>query len=148
MEETIKLDRERVREDFMGLYSDIAAELFKHNSDCVRLIYDYTEMMNREQQFFTPKNAYEAGLHAPEAKFEQGFVQYIRKIYLDPENLFLLQKRDDLFYKLCGLLGDANGLMTEFNDLYRRCNGIISKNIDCFFRMGFEQSHIKAGSAV
>lgn len=141
MEETLKLDSDRVREDFMGLYSDIAKALYSQDSDYACLLYEYTELMAREQSLFSPESAYEAGLHVQKAEFEPMFMQYISGIYLDPQNCMLLQKRDNLFHKLCGILGDASGLMSEFNDLYRECNGIISRNIYRFFRLGFEQSH-------
>jgi len=140
LEETIKLDSDREREDFMRLYSDIIKALYSQGSDCACLFYEYIELMDREQSFFSPESAYEAGLHVRHTEFEPMFMQYISGIYLDPQNCLLLQKRDNLFHELCEILGDARGLMPEFNDLYRECNGIISRKIDRFFRLGFEQS--------
>lgn len=139
LEETMRLDMERVREDFMGLYADIVKALSRQDSNYGYLLYEYTGLMEQEQRFFSPESGYEAGLCSQGTKFERMFMKYISDIYLEPQNLALLQKRDNLFYKICGLLGDASGLMSEFNDLYRECNGIISRNIDQFFLWGLRR---------
>lgn len=137
VQETLRLDHDRVREDFYGLYGDIVAELAHRAPGRETLIYDYDELMEREQSLYIPEQAYEAGVSSRGADRNRAFMDYARRLLLDTENQRFLNERDTMFYELRGLLGEAGGLLDEFNDLFRRCRGIIGRKIDVFFDMGF-----------
>jgi len=136
-EETLRLDMNRIREDLMGLYGDIVAELTRGGAGKETMIYDYAELMAREQALYIPEQAYEAGVSARDTEHDAAFMDYIRSIHLDPETKAVLRERDNMYYELSSLLGDAGGLLDEWVELYRDCHGIIGQKIDRFFNMGY-----------
>lgn len=135
--ETLRLDMDRVREDLMGLYGDIVAEMIRRAPGHEAMIYAYTELMAKEQGIYIPVQAYEAGASARGTDHDRAFMDYARRLNLDPENQRFLKERDAMFYEMHSLLGEVGGLLDEFNELYRTCYGIVSKKIDVFFDMGF-----------
>lgn len=137
VQETLRLDMDRVREDLMGLYSDIVIELSKRAPGQEVKIYEYEELMAREQQIYIPEQAYEAGVAARGREYNPAFMEYSRNIILDPNNQAFLSKRDALYRELRGILGEVGGILDEFNELYRDCHGIIGQKINVFFDMGF-----------
>ena len=137
IQETLRLDMDRVREDFYGLYGDIAAELTRRAPGREAMIYDYAELMAKEQGMYIPEQAYAAGVDARGTDHNRAFMDYAKRLMLDPENQSFLKERDAIFNELRGLLGEAGGLLDEFNELYRTCHGIVGRKIDVFFDMGF-----------
>lgn len=135
--ETLLIDTDRVREDFYGLFGDIIAELSRRSPGRETMIYDYAELMAKEQDMYIPEQAYEAGVSARGSEHDSAFMNYARCLLLHPENQKVLKERDAMYYELRGLLGETGGLLDEFNELYRTCHGIVSRKIDVFFDMGF-----------
>jgi len=145
--ETLRLDRDRKREDLMGLYGDIVDELSRRAPGHEAMIYEYADLMKLEQNLYCPEKAYEAGAGAGDAQRDRAFMEYIMDIFLDPENRRFLQKRDSMYYEIRAMLGEAGGLLDEFNELYRACYGIIGNVIDRFFEMGYTSGGINESEA-
>lgn len=134
--ETLRLDKDRLREDLYGLYGEIVTELATRAPGQETLIYDYTELMLKEQHLYIPEHAYQAGAAARGAERDSALMDYLRQLHLNPDNQRFLNERDAMYRELCGFLGETSGLLNEFNELYRRCYGIIGQKIEVFFDMG------------
>lgn len=132
----VQLDLNRQREDLYGLYSDIVSILHKQGHDAETLLYEYDRVLTQEEGFYDPQKAYEAGLHSTHVNQEHGLLGYLGTLYLNPANQAIIARRDRLFQELCTLLGEANGLITEFTELFRTCNGTIRNHIEQFYQMG------------
>jgi len=151
---TLDLDKYYIREDYFGLYSDIVSELASKASGKERLIYDYANLMEREQKIYSPFNAYKAGVFMgynnaidPESQ-SKAFLNYIGMLHSNEKNACLLNQRDMLFIELCDYLDDTRGLMSDFNDLFRKCHCVISSNLSIFFDMGYNSTCRKNSVAV
>lgn len=138
--ETLLLDKGRQREDLYGLFGDIVAELAAKAPGQEGMIYDYSELMSKEQRLYIPEQAYAAGTAARGTEHDRAFVDYIRSLHQEPEAQNLFKERDTLYYKLHDLLGEAGGLLDEYNELYRACQGIVGRKIDVFFNMGYYET--------
>lgn len=136
--ETTQLKTDRVLDDLTGLYGDIRVELFQKAPDSASLIDEYANMLAREQQICTPKDAYTAGHNAAQASHECNPAEYIAGIYRASDNQCLFSERDSLFHTLCNLLGDTRGLLSEYTELYRQYHGTINNKIDVFYQWGYD----------
>lgn len=142
--ETLRLDMDRTREDLMGLYSDIVNELSQRAPGREAELYAYEALMAREQTIYVPEQAYEAGVAARGMESKAAFMKHMSDLILNPDNQAFLRKRDALYRELMDILGEVGGLLDEFNELYRACNGIISQKLDVFFDMGYHDAVVSA----
>lgn len=142
---TLELDKYHIREDYYGLINDIVSELTTKASGKEQLIYVYENLMTKEQEIYSPFNAYEAGAYMgynntdPDAR-HKAFFNYLGALYSNEENASLLNQRDLLYIELCGYLDDTRGLMSDFNDLFRKCHSVISNSMSKFFDMGYSST--------
>ena len=122
--EHAELDKYRIREDFLGLHSDIVNELEAKAKDRITDFYELTEVMNGIAMLLTPEIAYIYGRRAKEAgtDFTEGFTAFIRESIAVSDKSGLSKKRDELFHSLCETLGDTRSLMTEYVELHGRVN--------------------------
>ena len=135
--ETKQIRTLKIPDDLTGLYGDIRVELSRKAPDDENLIDLYTELMAREQELCSPETAYQTGREAANSGREYALMEYLTRVYLEPDNQSFLAERDSLFYKLSDLLGETRGLMSEYNDLYRHCQGIINNYIAQFYHWGY-----------
>jgi hypothetical protein len=137
--ETARLEALKAFDDLTGLYGDIRVALSRRAPDCECLIDAYAELMAREQKLCCPETAYNAGREAAASGRESNLMEYVSRVFCEPGNLQFLSERDNLFYRLYGLLGEAYGLIDEYNEQYRTCHGFITRNIDQFYNMGYRR---------
>lgn len=133
--EFLRLTSECAFDDLMGLYGDIRMVLSEKASN--NLIDTYTEFMAKEQGLYSPEAAYEAGKEAAQMGRKYKPLEYISVVLLEPGNKSLLEERDALFDKLYALLGEAHGLIDDYNEAYRLCHGAIGRKIDRFYHLGY-----------
>ena len=125
----------KVNEDLDALYHEIATALSEHGHKGLNIMRRYSQLMQREQDMYDPYDVYEAGRrYAGENDRLRGFMQYMSALLLNPDNMAILQERDNLYYEICGLLGDDERhlLLNDYNEIYRQYHGAVSKNIDYF----------------
>lgn len=142
----VSLDDTRLREDLMGLFADIRSQLRLNNPDKENLIYNYALLLQKELDLYCPYEAYEAGaLLGCNANNGNGkaeyFMCYMKRIEHNPASKEIHSNVSVMYDELHKLLGDAYSLISEFTELYRKCNGIIQEKIDCFFDMGFAATY-------
>lgn len=152
MDGQASLDANRIREDLMGLYSDILSALERKAPGKEKQIYDYAALLQKELDLYTPHKAFEAGAilgctsESFDGDIKSAFMLYIKRIEFDPASKAIHGMVHAQFDELCKLLGDERGLIAEFTELYRSCNGIIQSKIDRFFDMGYKLTYSRTSS--
>jgi len=147
-ENTMALDEERIREDLMGLTQDIRSEIKSKDPGKVNSIYEYANLLQKEIDLYNPHTAFEVGAvlgccdpSGSDNDPERDFMKYLLRIDYDPTALQVRRDLDAMYLELHKLLGDTGGLLDDFNEEYRQCNGIISRKIFDFFQMGYVLTH-------
>ncbi len=127
MQLNMELDADRAREDLMCLFTEIRAALRTADAGKESLIYAYARLVDEEDAYYLPHFAYEAGAilatnpPAGEEDPTRPFVRYICRVGLDPEVQEIKSAQSIMFNDILALLGDAPQLLTDFNELYRKC---------------------------
>lgn len=146
-EDIIKLDEDRAREDLMGLYTDIRLALKDAAPAREKIIYEYAKLLQEELELYSPQFAFEAGAllatnpQGNDDDPQRAFMRYACRIGFDPKSKILQNKIKLMFEEIITLLGDASGLIGDFTEQYRSCNGFAGKHLHRFFNMGYE--HIR-----
>lgn len=150
---TASLDDDRTREDLIGLYMDIRAELRSKAPDSEKEIYVYAALLQEEIDQYSPYKAYEAGALLgcnpgdADKDMTRAFMRYICRTEFDPASKDIHSKVGIMYSELCGLLGDTRGLMDDFTELYRKCCGIIKDKLELFFSLGYAVTYAEATDA-
>ena len=136
--ELAELDKYRMREDFLGLHSDIVHELEAKAEDRIADFYELSEVLNEIAMLLTPEAAYIYGRQAREAGTDsaEGFIAFMREVIAISDKSGLSQKRDRLFHILCEILGDTRSLMTEYIELHGRVN-VEQYQVHRFYELGY-----------
>jgi hypothetical protein len=131
-----KNDEEKLFADLTGLYVDIIGVVSATDKTKTGIIYDYAKLLEQDLQLYSGTEAYIAGRGGRDKPENEVFNGYMRRI-MDIANKEKLHSRTQtLFNEIIGLLGDKNGLLTDFTETYRAVHGIIASNIHEFIRMG------------
>ena len=135
----IELDKEQAREDYFGSIGDIAQTLNNVGPQNVSDFYEYISLYDKEQQMYSPVDAFKAGQEAykTNADCDDAFFDYIKSVFVIIDNSDDAKRRHTLFHGLCEALGDNRWMMDEFNDLYKMCNSFVSTNLFDFFTKGY-----------
>jgi len=143
MAKHFELDLLHLREELYGLGSNIAAAL-GDTPEAAGLFYEYEELFKQEQALYSSVDAYEAGVYASASSQnedqdmkEKGFLRYLAEFHMVFDNNSIVRKRHEVCYKLCNLLGKEKNLLFEYNELFVKCNGVVSANIYYFYEHGF-----------
>jgi len=133
-----ELDKDRVREDFHGLYSDILQELGEKHNDRITDFYELSEVLNEIAMLLTPETAYIYGWKTREAGTEpaQGFTAFMSDVVNAIEKSGLAKRCEKLFHSLCETLDDTRSLMTEYMELQSKVS-IEQYQIHRFFELGY-----------
>jgi len=133
-----ELDKDRIREDFHGLYSDIIQELGENFNDKIVKFYEFAELMDDVAKLTTPEMAYGYGRTAKKDGVDpkQGFTDFMREVNTAVTESESAKQRDILFYELCEALGDTRSLISEYVSLHARVN-VEAYYINRFFELGY-----------
>lgn len=134
---TTQLINDKIPDDLMGLYGDIRVELFQKVPDNENMIDDYANLLEKEQQIYSPEIAYQVGLETAQSGGEYNPKKYFNEVYSSSDNQKLFNERDNIFHNICNLLGDTKGLIIEYTELYRLFHGVINEKIHLFYDWGY-----------
>ena len=129
-------DEDKLFADLTGLYVDIIGVISKTDKTKTGIIYDYAKLLEQKLQLYSGIEAYIAGRDAknePETEVLKSYMNKIAKITAEKQLYSYIQACYD---EIAGLLGDKNGLITEFTETYRAVHGVIASNIHEFIRLG------------
>ena len=122
--------------DLTGLYVDIINAISVEHKENAPKIHYYANLIEQEIQFYSPIDAYIAGINAKEQSEETGYLNYRRAVAHKIAEQKLDFEIQTCFDELATLLGDQRDLIDAFTDVYRDVHGAIVYNISVFFKLG------------
>ena len=129
-------DEDCIFSDLTGLYVDIIFIISKTDRANVGIIYDYAKLLEQEIQLYTGESAYIAGQKMKDKSIEEVINSYILSVSDAKEKHRLDNRIQECFDKISTLLGDKNGLITEFTESYQRVHGMVKNNLNEFILLG------------
>jgi len=144
----IKAIADKIRENFYRvslqdkIIDDITylkAEIMEELDASYPLFQEYLSLVDKEQIRLDPLRTYEAGKEAGLAgkDRENALMEYYRREAADSETQKLYADMQRCHDRLRQALGDKNGLVVEFLELYRFAYGGLLRSSDLFFTMGY-----------
>jgi len=107
-------------------------------NDKVSLLTEFTELLEKKNAAWNPREAFEHGERARDREYSEAYADYIHRVALDPEMQAMDVRLQKLFDEIQETLGKENaGLITHYLEYHRTCYGIIPYNIGRFFNAGY-----------
>ena len=137
-----ELDKNRTREDFYGLFSDIVQELAKNCNSKIDLLYDFAELLDEKIRLTPPEMAFIYGKMAKQKgqDLNQSFLVYLDAAANAIVSSGIIKRLEEAEVKLCVALGDAYGLLADFILLHAQVVEYIKPQL--FYKLGYSNAEI------
>ncbi|RGB64056.1 hypothetical protein DW086_13120 [Harryflintia acetispora] len=118
------------------LQSRLAARLQSDPSEMTR----YMGLLEQEQQLYDPGRAFRYGRLCAWSQLPQkeGFLHYLRYEHLRPQAIYLYEQLQESYERLRHGLGWESGELREFTEMYRELNGTVHREIEAFYKLGYQ----------
>ena len=136
VEQCKRNDEDYLFSDLTGLYVDIIREIGRINGAESVVIYEYASLLEQDLQLYSSREMYIAGFEARDKPLHDAMNGYICGVAGRNRERRLDSAIQEYYEKISALLGDKNGLIAEFTEIYRKVHGVVKNNIDKFIRLG------------
>lgn len=144
-EQAETLRRGKMPLELAYLQSRLVARLQSDPSEMIR----YVRLLEQEQQLYLPERAFRYGRLCAKAKMPQkeGFLRYLRYEHMRRQAVDLYEQLQECYEQLRHSLGWESGELREFTGLYRELNGTIHREIEAFYKLGYQAGRPAAKAA-
>jgi len=133
-----ELDRDRIREDFQGLYGDIVLYMVENCNTKIEDFNEFTKLLDEAANIITPELAYAYGKMARQAGEDpkKAFIDFLLEASKTAGGSELSMKCEELLDELTEVLGDVHSLIDEYFQLHTIIK-MVTNPLERFFNLGY-----------